>query len=53
MNEFTNDVEQVMGVFISLQESQMEASKMFLGQNFQMSQDLDVLDTWFFPISFH
>lgn len=45
MNEFTDDIGLVMGVFISLQGSQVEASRMFLGQNFQMSQDLDVLDT--------
>ena len=37
------------------EEAQMEASRMFRGKNFQMSQDPDVLDTWFssglFPLT--
>ena len=37
------------------EEAQMEASRMFARKNFQMSQDPDVLDTWFssglFPLT--
>lgn len=37
------------------EEAQIEASRMFPGKNFQISQDPDVLDTWFssglFPLT--